>query len=157
MSRLKRLIREIHERSLWQALVVYLGASFAILEAVDLFIDYFVLPRWLFVIAFGLLLVGLPLVVAASLGEEEVYDEDVAVEDLSAAAKEDRRLRFLTWRNAGFAFLGAMALWGIVAAGWVGMRTMGIGPAGTLFDSDPAIQDQQSERERPYVRHAVPC
>ena len=133
MSRLKRLIREIHERSLWQALVVYLGASFAILEAVDLFIDYFMLPRWLFPIAFALLLIGLPLVVTASLGEEEVYDEDVAVEDLSAAVKEDRRLRFLTWRNAGFAFLGAMALWGIFAAGWVGMRTMGIGPAGTLF------------------------
>jgi len=28
MSKLKKLITEIHHRSLWQALVVYLGASF---------------------------------------------------------------------------------------------------------------------------------
>jgi hypothetical protein len=35
MSRLKRLIVEAHQRLLWQALVVYLGASFAVLEAAD--------------------------------------------------------------------------------------------------------------------------
>jgi hypothetical protein len=46
MSRLKRLIREAHQRSLWQAVLVYLGASYAVLEAVTLFRDEFGLPDW---------------------------------------------------------------------------------------------------------------
>ena len=92
MVRLKRLIREIHERSLWQALVVYLGASYAVLEAVDLFIERFGLPSWLFPVAFFLLLVGLPLVVAASLTREEVYGADVPAEaawDVDEAGEAD--------------------------------------------------------------------
>jgi tetratricopeptide (TPR) repeat protein len=36
-----------------------------------------------------------------------------------AAAARDRRLRLLTWRNAGFGFVGALAVWGVVAAGWL--------------------------------------
>ena len=36
MNKLKKLIVEIHQRSLWQALVVYFGASYAVLEAVAL-------------------------------------------------------------------------------------------------------------------------
>ncbi len=119
MSRLKRLIREIHERSLWQALVVYLGASFAVLEAVDLFIGYFALPRWLFTVAFSVLVVGLLLLVGASLASKEVYGEEVRPEDLEAAAEEDRRLRLLTWRKAATSFVVALALWGVVAAGWL--------------------------------------
>ncbi len=117
MSRLKRLVVEIHQRSLWQALVVYLGASYAVLEAVDLFIERFGLPGWLFPIAFSLLVVGLPVVVVTSLAREEVYGDDVTQRDAEEAAAEDRRLRFFTWRTAGLSLLGAMALWGIIAAG----------------------------------------
>ncbi len=116
MSRLKRLIAEIHERALWQALVVYLGASFAALEAVDLFIDYLGLPRWLFPVALTLLLVGLPVVAVSSLAREEKYGEEVSAEAAVAAAQEDRKLRLLTWRTTGLALLGAMAMWGVVAA-----------------------------------------
>jgi TolB-like protein len=105
MSRLKRLIVEIHQRSLWQALAIYLGASFAVLEAVDLFIDYFTLPRWLFPFAFALLVVGLPIVAVASLAGKEVYGDRVRPEDAGAAAAEDQRLRLLTWRSTGLATL----------------------------------------------------
>jgi tetratricopeptide (TPR) repeat protein len=116
MSRLKRLIVESHERSLWQALLVYLGASFAVLEAVDLFIDYLGLPRWLFPVALTLLVIGLPVVAVTSLAKAEEYQDDVPAEAASAAAAEDRRLRLLTWRTAVLALVGAMALWGVVAA-----------------------------------------
>jgi membrane protein required for beta-lactamase induction len=59
MSRLKRLLAEAHQRSLWQALVIYLGASFALVEVVDVFIERFGLPSWLFPVAVTLLLIGL--------------------------------------------------------------------------------------------------
>jgi TolB-like protein/lipoprotein NlpI len=117
MSRLKRLIRESHQRSLWQALAVYLGASFAVLEAVDLLIDYLGLPRSLIPVALSLLVVGLPVVIVTSLAKEETYGEDVPEEDAVAAAAEDRRLRLLTWRTAGLSFMAALALWGVAAAG----------------------------------------
>jgi TolB-like protein len=125
MSRLKRLIVEIHQRSLWQALAIYLGASFAVLEAVDLFIDYFTLPRWLFPFAFALLVVGLPIVAVASLAGKEVYGDRVRPEDAGAAAAEDQRLRLLTWRSTGLAFLAALAMWGIVATGWLVLNQRG--------------------------------
>jgi tetratricopeptide (TPR) repeat protein len=119
MSRLKRLIREAHQRSLWQALVVYLGASYGVLEAVQLFRDEFGLPDWLLPVALVLLLIGLPVVIVTSLAKEEVYGDEVPKEHAEAAAEEDRRLRFLTWRTAGFALVGVLAVWGLVAAGWV--------------------------------------
>jgi len=116
MPHLKRLIAEIHERSLWQAVLVYLGASFAVLEAVDLFIDYLGLPHWLFPVALTFLLAGLPVVAVSSLAREEKYGDEVPAEAAVAAAEEDRKLRTLTWRTMGLALLGAMAMWGVVAA-----------------------------------------
>jgi hypothetical protein len=73
MSRLKRIIRETHQRSLWQALAVYLGASYAVLEAAAYFRDEFGLPDWLPPVALVLLLIGLPVVVVTSLAKPEVY------------------------------------------------------------------------------------
>lgn len=93
MSRLKRLLQEVHQRSLWQALVVYLRASYAILDAAALFRDEFGLPDLLLPVALVLLLLGLPVVVVTSLAKEEVYGNEVPAPD---AAEEDRRLRFLT-------------------------------------------------------------
>jgi TolB-like protein/Flp pilus assembly protein TadD len=117
MSRLKRIIRETHERSLWQALAVYLGASYAVLEAAAYFRDEFGLPAWLPPVALVLLLIGLPVVIVTSLAKPEVYGDEVRPADARAAAEEDRRLRLFTWRTAGLSFLSAMALWGIIAAG----------------------------------------
>ena len=71
MSRLKRLIVKTHQRSLWQALAVYVGASFGVIGVADIFIEYFGLPRWLIWLAFSLLVVGLPVVMAISLAKEE--------------------------------------------------------------------------------------
>jgi hypothetical protein len=90
MSRLKRLIVEAHQRSLWQALVVYLGASYAVLEAVQLFRDEFGLPDWLLPAALVLLLFGLPVVVVTSLanrhrGASERSDVPQPGADISTA------------------------------------------------------------------------
>jgi TolB-like protein/Flp pilus assembly protein TadD len=128
MSRLKRLIVEAHQRSLWQALLIYLGASFAGLEAADLLIERFGLPGWLFPVAFALLLVGLPVVIVTALAKEEVYGDEVPAEHAAAAAEEDRRLRLFTWRTAGLSFVGALALWGLVVAGLLLVGGYGLRP-----------------------------
>ena len=83
---LKRIIREIHERSLWQALAVYLGASYAVLEAAAYFRDEFGLPAWLPSVALVLLLIGLPIVIFTSLARPEVYGDDVHPAVARAAA-----------------------------------------------------------------------
>ncbi len=64
MSRLKRFIVEIHRRSLWQVMTIYLGASWAVLEASDQVIDRYLLPEWVYPTEILLLLIGLPLVLA---------------------------------------------------------------------------------------------
>jgi tetratricopeptide (TPR) repeat protein len=119
MSRFKRLLVETHQRSLWQALAVYAGASLGVLGTVDMFSENLGLPRWIFWLAFSLLVMGLPVVMAISLAKEEVYGDEVPAEHVEAAAAEDRRLRFLTWRTAGFAFVGMVAMWGVISTGWV--------------------------------------
>jgi tetratricopeptide (TPR) repeat protein len=120
MSRLKRLIVEIHDRSLWQVLLVYVGGSWAVLEAIALFRDEFGLPEWLFPVALILLIVGAITVVALSFVPMEAASAPTVTD--SGVAEGERvapHHRFLTWRTAGFAFVGVLAVWGLVAAGWV--------------------------------------
>lgn len=71
MSRLKRFIVEIHRRSLWQVMTIYLGASWAVLEASDQVIDRYLLPEWVYPTEILLLLIGLPLVLATAFVREE--------------------------------------------------------------------------------------
>lgn len=126
MSGLKRPIHEIHRRSLWQVLLIYFGAAWGCYELIDTITSRFTLPEWLPALAAVLFLLGLPFVVATAFlhdvpaaaaareGEAEGHPE-------TAAARHDvrRRHRFLTSRSAGLAFLSALALWGVVAAGWM--------------------------------------
>ncbi len=67
---LKRLISEIHRRSLWQVLGIYLAGSWAVLQVVDTLVGTLGLPDWFPPLALALLLVGLPIVLAtAFVGE----------------------------------------------------------------------------------------
>ena len=61
MSRFKRLIVEIHHRSLWQVLLIYLAASWIVFEVVQTVTEGLGLPPWFPAFAASLLLVGLPL------------------------------------------------------------------------------------------------
>ena len=67
---LKRLISEIHRRSLWQVLGIYLAGSWGVLQVVDTLVGTLGLPDWFPPLALALLLVGLPIVLAtAFVGE----------------------------------------------------------------------------------------
>ncbi|MGD2151891.1 MAG: hypothetical protein PVG79_01405 [Gemmatimonadales bacterium] len=71
MSRLKQLVLEVHRRSLWQVLAVYVGASWAVLEATDQVQERFLMPDWVYGAAWVVLLVGFPIVLASALVREE--------------------------------------------------------------------------------------
>ncbi|NIR43245.1 MAG: hypothetical protein GWN99_04880, partial [Gemmatimonadetes bacterium] len=70
--RLKQVILEIHRRSLWQVLTIYVGASWFVLEVTDQVIERFLLPEWVYGGAVILLLIGLPIVLATAFVREEV-------------------------------------------------------------------------------------
>jgi TolB-like protein/DNA-binding SARP family transcriptional activator/Flp pilus assembly protein TadD len=79
--------------------LAYVVAAWAALQALARLGDEFALPDWLLPIALVLLLVGLPVVM------------------VTPHLKDDWRPKLLTWRTAGLGFVGALTLWGVVAAG----------------------------------------
>ncbi|MGD2153285.1 MAG: tetratricopeptide repeat protein [Gemmatimonadales bacterium] len=130
MSRLKRLIVEIHRRSLWQVLLVYCGGALVAYQAVQALTEGLGLPQWFPAFALVLFIVGLPIVVATALVREEVprrragaarisAGEDVEGGPVPAGREAGRRRRFLTWRYAVGTFVIALAAWGVVAFGWL--------------------------------------
>jgi len=70
VSSLKQLIHEIHRRSLWQVLGIYLVASWAVLQVVDTLGGALNLPDWSPSFALALLIVGLPIVLATAFVQE---------------------------------------------------------------------------------------
>jgi tetratricopeptide (TPR) repeat protein len=132
-----------------RVLVVYLGASYAVLEIVDIFIDQLGLPDWFFPGVIVLLLLGLPIVVATALvqSRNRAGSEDrgaAAHAGVPASAAEfaqpmasesgaaEPPTHWLTWRKAIVGFVAAFALWGLVVAVYMTMRAIGVGPVGSL-------------------------
>jgi tetratricopeptide (TPR) repeat protein len=148
---MKNLIHEIHRRSLWQVLGIYLGASWIVLQIVDTMAGALGLPDWSASFALFLLVIGLPIVLATAFVQEGIggraerreTDGPLATEeDVGSDSQTDPlrvppgpgsgRRRLLTWRNALVGGVGAFALLGVLTAAYLFMRTSGIGPAATL-------------------------
>jgi tetratricopeptide (TPR) repeat protein len=72
LSGLKDLIQEVHRRSLWQVLGIYLGASWVVLQAVEILTESVGLPDWVQPFAIVLLLIGFPIVLATAFVQEGV-------------------------------------------------------------------------------------
>ena len=153
MSRLKQLIVEIHRRSLWQVLAIYMGGAWACYELIDTITDRFVLPDWLPALAVVLFLLGLPFVVATACVREEAGPRaparEVEAESVEPGAAEargeavTRHRRFLKWRNAAATLVVALAAWGLVTTGWLifgshEARRVGLG-AGDVREERPSV------------------
>lgn len=168
MTKLQEILREIHRRSLWQVLGVYVASSWMVLQVVEVLTDTAGLPDWVGPASLVLLLLGLPIVLATAIVQRGVGRGDAlpgegsagersggAVAPGAAGGRSDQREpaaaaadfrrpragsveasgthhRLFTWRNAlmggGLAFAGLA----VVTALWLGARSLGIGPAGTL-------------------------
>jgi eukaryotic-like serine/threonine-protein kinase len=154
---LERLIHEIHRRSMWQVLAIFVASGWAVLQVIDALIGNGLVPAWVFTAGVVLLLLGLPIVLATAFVQEglpgpspekgangEAPVRDVVAEsppaNLAAGTGSLDRVstrapthhRLFTWRNAVLGGVGAFALLGVGAGGWMAMRVLGIGPVGTL-------------------------
>jgi hypothetical protein len=70
MSLFRRVIDEVHRRSLWQVLAMFLASSWAVLQALDVLINEGLLPGWVFRAGVTLLLLGLPVVLATAFVQQ---------------------------------------------------------------------------------------
>lgn len=106
---------------LLRVLLVYLGGSFAVLEAVDLLSGKLGLPDWVFICALVLLLLGLPIVAATTLIQARApWSAKPAPAQTPSTDPASAGMRhLLTWRNALTAGVSAFALWGLIVTGWL--------------------------------------
>lgn len=150
MASLKGFIVEIHRRSLWQVLAVYLGASWIVLEAANQVIERYLLPEWVYPAALILLLIGLPIVLATALVREDrelaalaeprdptLLGDTAAVELDRPAQRQRPGAKLLTWPRAILGGVLAFTALGLISA-WIVVRgtarvTEAYGAAGDAF------------------------
>lgn len=134
MESLKKLIREVHRRSLWQVMAIYLVGAWIGYEVIQALTEGLQLPGWFPALALVLFIIGLPLVLATAFVQESpaqpgqidptLLPVETPVESETGRATEPSRLRrLLTWRNALQAGVAVFALWGLVATGWLLLRS----------------------------------
>nr|MBA2439605.1 protein kinase [Thermoleophilaceae bacterium] len=107
-----------------RALMLFAATAVAVLAGAYVAQDRLGLPDWFLPAAGVLLLAGLPIVLATALVQHP------------AGRKTKVRVglpRWLSWRKAVAGGVLAFALLGLVATGYMTMRTMGIGPVGSLL------------------------
>lgn len=141
--RLKKLLHEIHSRSIWQVLSVYVAGSWGVLQAVEMVQGVTGLPDWILPAALVLLLIGLPIVLATAViqggphlpGHHEAPAAGTATATPHArpqppVAGEESPRRFFTWRNTLLGGAGAAVIWVLLAAGWFARDYLVRGPEG---------------------------
>jgi eukaryotic-like serine/threonine-protein kinase len=162
MNRLRALIREIHRRSLWQVVGIYLVGSWIGYQVILAVTDGLSLPDWVPPLAFILFVIGLPIVVATAfvnegapglrpqdpsllpdLGPLVPGDDDssnargsaLAIDSvpISTAAAGSASRPALTWPRALGAGVVAFIVLGASAGSYAGLRVAGIGPFGSLI------------------------
>ncbi len=148
----------VRRARLIRVIVVYLGASFAVTEAVDIFTEQGGLPGWVVSAAIVLLLLGLPIIIATALvqsapsppppppetapaaGDTSDYESFARADAVGPTSAEPAAVsqvsttakHWLTWRKAILGGVLAFALLGVATTGYMVMRVMGIGPVGSL-------------------------
>ena len=129
MERLRQLIREIHRRSLWQVVGIYVMASWGVLEVVGTLSGVLLLPDWLEPVALVLLIIGLPIVLATAFVQEGGPGREQGEGSGAPAATPPHAgaADVFTWRNALGGGVLAFALLGFVGTVWIifagGLRT----------------------------------
>jgi len=147
---IKRIIGEIHRRSLWQVLAIYVVASWAAFEVVQTLTEGLGLPGWLPGLAFVLLIIGLPVVLATAFVQEggptrstppslSELDEIFSEGEGAPKAPASGLLALFIWRKAILAGMAAFALWGVVAAGWIAFDPEADGPSVGAAPPDDAV------------------
>jgi len=169
MSGLRRLIHEVHRRSLWQVTAIYLAISWFVLQVVEVLTGAYGLPPWFPGLAAALLFLGLPFTLATAfvqeggpakaaldatklpdLGEPEPEPGAGVGEAAPAGDAAPRLRRLFTWRNVIAVGVGVFAVWGAVAAVWLFVGFPGLvvkAEAAGLLDERDEVMVGQFENE----------
>lgn len=138
---MKKLIHEMHRRSLWQVLGIYAAGSWVALEVVAQLAESLALPDWVDPLAVVLLVIGFPIVMATAFVQETPRgvgpeDEPEAPADAETEVRTRAEGRpghwLLTWRNAIVGGVLAFLLLGTLVVTFMLLRSAGIGSAGSL-------------------------
>ncbi len=130
MSGLKDLIGEIHRRSLWQVLGIYLVGSWIGYSVVQGLTEGLSLPEWFPPFALMLFIVGLPIVLATAFVQEGIKPAPPSAQPAPTAEAEPAEVRreqpsarkLFTWRNVIAGGVLVFAVWGAFALGWMLLR-----------------------------------
>jgi len=171
MSRLKQLVHEIHRRSLWQVLGIYVIGGWIAIQVVQTLTESLQLPDWFPAFAVVLLIIGFPIVMAtafvqegiAGAREREAEPEADAGVSPNVGISQTRpagAANVFTWRNAIAGGVVAFAVWGVVATIWLlrgGMPAADMpelslaGAGGALLGSRAAQIAERAESNLPAI------
>ncbi len=150
---MKHLLQEIHRRSMWQVLGIYLGTSWVVLQVVELLVENTGLPQWVMPFTMVLLLIGLPIVMATAYLQKgmpltaspQTADAQAPNADPDETARSDASPagahHFLfTWRNAILGGVFAFSLMFGIAGAYVLVRERAMSPPEAVADeASPGI------------------
>ena len=148
MDRIRRIVREMHRRSLWQVLGIYLVGSWVGYQVILGLVEGVGLPAWVPAFAVVLFIIGLPIVLATAFIQEglpgsapEPSRADPGPPAGRSAATEPERAPWLTWRRSLVAGVVAFLLLGMSVGGYMALRAAGLGPFGSLIAAGK-LEDQ---------------
>lgn len=132
MTKLKRFLRDIHKRSLWQILAFYVILSSVVYEVSVAIAERRNLPPEFTVLALILLAVGLPIILTTAIvqggipaigrGDPDLVGEAGGPDDRGESQDRPRPTgirRIFTWRNAILGGVAVFTLWALAAFGWL--------------------------------------
>jgi serine/threonine-protein kinase len=134
MDSMRRLVHEIHRRSIWQVMSVYAVGGWFAFEIVQSLTEGLGLPDWFPGLAFVLLIIGFPMVLATAIVQEGIASPEPPAPRERAPVEGPREEdggsldRLFSWRNAVGGGVLAFALWGVIAAGWLIFRPDSVTP-----------------------------
>lgn len=150
MNGFNRLIHEMHRRSLWQVLGIYSLGSWFAYEVILGLREGVGLPDWVAPMAIALFVMGLPIVLATAFVQEggpggggeapaqaagpgtRQGDSDEPPATPAPPRPPTGMARHLTWRRALGGGVLAFSLLALTTGAFLGMRSLGVGPVGTL-------------------------
>jgi len=144
---IRKLAREIHRRSVWQVVAVYVLLGWGLLVAAGEVTTRVGLPSWTPAMTLVLVVLGLPMVIATAVVQEGIpwlrIEDYVDPNELEGLTPEQVHVipqahplyneAMLTWRNAVLlgVMSGAVLVTSVVA--YLMMWALGIGPVGSLL------------------------
>jgi len=151
-----------------QLMGVYAGVSFGVLQGGDIFVERLGLPNWTFFGLVVLLLAGIPVVIITAMVQQARRADEgrqaeatllrraessagggsapeqsrAGPEPIASSGSTSLLRRVFTWRNTGFAGVGAVGILTILVAGFMILRALGVGPLGSLVAAGVLDRDE---------------